>query len=232
MKSKFYTIFIASDKDESGKSFRVSSVFFKTLTFFGIIIIILSIVGFLRLIQSDQLTRDLIELQSFKYQAEQLIKDVYSISDSTGQYEKMLSTLFEKEDSTLPALPPIDGYVTQGLSLSTGAEIHNGIDIAAAFGADIKSPANGMVIFSGEKAETGNTIIISHDFGFYTIYGHNDTNLVHERDIITVGQVIAKVGDTGESDGPHLHFEIWKNNRVLDPRDLIEEYKKKDVSIR
>ena len=47
-----------------------------------------------------------------------------------------------------------------------------------------------------------------------------------------LGQVIAKVGDTGESNGPHLHFEIWKNNRVLDPRDLIEEYKKKDVSIR
>ena len=44
--------------------------------------------------------------------------------------------------------------------------------------------------------------------------------------------MIAKVGDTGKSEGPHLHFEIWKNNRVLDPRDLIEEYKKKDVSIR
>ena len=144
----------------------------------------------------------------------------------------MLSTLFAKQDSTLPAFPPVDGYVTQGLSLSENSESHNGIDVAAAFGADIKSPANGMVVFSGEGIETGNTIIISHDFGFYTVYGHNDTNLVGARDVVSAGQVIAKVGDTGESDGPHLHFEIWKNTRVLDPRDLIEEYKKKDVSIR
>ncbi len=232
MKSKFYTIFIASDKDEFGKSFRVSSVFFKALAFFGIVIIVLSTIGFLRLIGKDELTHELSELRSFKLQAEQLIKDVYSISDSTGQYEKMLSTLFAKQDSTLPAFPPVDGYVTQGLSLSANSEIHNGIDVAAAFGANIKSPANGMVVFSGSGVETGNTIIISHDFGFYTVYGHNDTNLVRERDIVITGQVIAKVGDTGKSEGPHLHFEIWKNNRVLDPRDLIEEYKKKDVSIR
>ncbi|MBT5078200.1 MAG: hypothetical protein HOM61_04755, partial [Candidatus Marinimicrobia bacterium] len=75
MKSKFYTIFIASDKDEYGKSFRVSSVFFKALAFFGIIIIILSTIGFLRLIGKDELTHELSELRSFKLQAEQLIKD-------------------------------------------------------------------------------------------------------------------------------------------------------------
>ena len=94
MKSKFYTIFIASDKDEYGKSFRVSSVFFKALALFGIAIIILSTIGFLRLIGNDKLTDELSELRSFKHQAEQLIKDVYSISDSTGQYEEMLYTLF------------------------------------------------------------------------------------------------------------------------------------------
>ena len=232
MKSKFYTIFIASDKDEYGKSIRVSSVFLKALVFFGIVIAILSSIGFLRLVGKDKLTYELSELRSFKHQAEQLVKNIYSISDSTGEYEKMLSTLFAKQDSTLPAFPPVDGYVTQGLSLSENSESHNGIDVAAAFGADIKSPANGMVVFSGKGIETGNTIIISHDFGFYTVYGHNDTNLVGARDVVSAGQVIAKVGDTGESDGPHLHFEIWKNNRVLDPRDLIKEYKKKDVSIR
>ena len=172
MKSKFYTIFIASDKDEYGKSFRVSSVFLKALSFFGIVIIILSTIGFLRLIGKDELTHELSELRSFKLQAEQLIKDVYSISDSTGQYEKMLSTLFVKQDSTLPAFPPVDGYVTQGLSLSADSENHNGIDVAAAFGAKIKSPANGMVVFSGKGVETGNTIIISHDFGFYTDCGY------------------------------------------------------------
>ena len=232
MKSKFYTVFIASEKDDYGKSFRVSSGFFKALAFFGIVIIILSVIGLLRLTRNDELTRELNELRSFKYQAKQLIKDVYLISDSTGQYEEMLSILFAKQDSTLPTSPPVDGYVTQGVSFNSKSESHNGIDVAAAFGADIKSPANGMVVFSGNRTDTGNTIIISHDFGFYTVYGHNDTNFVRERDMVVIGQVIAKVGDTGKSDGPHLHFEIWKNSRVLDPRNLIEEYKKKDVSIR
>jgi hypothetical protein len=88
MKSKFYTIFIASEKDEYGKSFRVSSVYFKALAFFGIVIIILSTIGFLRLIGEDELTHELSKLKSFKFQAEGLIKDVHSISDSTGKYEK------------------------------------------------------------------------------------------------------------------------------------------------
>ena len=232
MKSKFYTILIASDKDDYGKSFRVSSFFLKLLSFFGIIIIFLAVIGFLRFIGKDKLIYELKELRSFKHQAGQLIKDVHAITDSTGKYELMLSEFFAKQDSVLPIVPPIDGYVTQGLKLSEDSETHNGIDIAAAYGAKIKSPANGMVVFAGKKVETGNTIILAHDFGFYTIYGHNDSNWVDERDIVTIGQTIGTVGDTGESDGPHLHFEIWKNNRILDPRDLIKEYKKKDVSIR
>ncbi len=232
MKSKFYTIFIASDKDDYGKSFRFSSVYLKALMFFGIIVIVFSVIGFLRLIGKDDLTKELSQLRSFKYQAGQLVNDLHYISGSSEQYANALSLLFSKEDSLFPSIPPIDGYVTQGLSRTADIETHNGIDIAAPFGAEIKCPANGMVVFSGTKKETGNTIVIAHKFGFYTVYGHNDTNLVNERDIVSVNQIIANVGDTGESDGPHLHFEIWKNNRLLDPRDLIKEYKKKDVSIR
>ncbi len=231
MKSKFYTVFIASDKDEYGKSFRLPSVFFKALAFFGIVIIGLSAVGIMRIIGKDELTKELGELRTFKVQAKQIIEDVHSISDSTGKYEEFLSTMFAKQDSSLPSSPPVDGYVTQGLHVRNDGSSHDGIDVAAPYGAEIKSPAAGMVIFSGKSHDTGNTIIISHDFGFYTLYGHNDTNLVSERDIVRKGQVIGKVGDTGNSEGPHLHFEIWKNNRVLDPRDLIKEYKKKDVSV-
>ena len=232
MKSKFYTVFIASDRDEYGQSFRVSTHVFKIFAFFGIVIIGFAVIGFLRLIGQDELTHELSELRSFKLQAGQLIRDVNSISDSTGQYEAMLSALFSEKDSLLPAIPPVDGYVTQGLDLNSESGQHSGIDVAAPFGENIKAPANGMVVFSGKSKEMGNVVILSHEFGFFTVYGHNDTNIVHERDIVSQGQVIAKVGDTGISEGPHLHFEVWKNNRVLDPRDLIDKYKKKDVSIR
>ena len=231
MKSKFYTVFIASDKDEYGKSFRLSSVFFKALAFFGVVVIGFSIIGIIRIIGEDELTRELSELRDFRIQAKQIIEDMHVISDSTGKYEEFLSIMFAKQDSLLPSTPPVDGYVTQGLHVGSDGNSHHGIDVAAPYGAEIKSPAAGMVIFSGKSYDTGNTIIISHNFGFYTLYGHNDTNLVSERDIVREGQVIGKVGDTGNSQGPHLHFEIWKNSRVLDPRDLIKEYKKKDVSI-
>ena len=64
------------------------------------------------------------------------------------------------------------------------------------------------------------------------LYAHNDSNLVLSGTVIEKGQIIARVGETGNSQGPHLHFEIWKNNQILDPREIIREYKKKDVSIR
>ena len=81
----------------------------------------------------------------------------------------------------------------------------------------------------GEKTIT---IIISHPGGFITVYAHNDSNLVLSGTVIEKGQIIARVGETGNSQGPHLHFEIWKNNQILDPREIIQEYKKNDVSIR
>mgnify|MGYP001024965360 FL=1 len=80
--------------------------------------------------------------------------------------------------------------------------------------------------------DLGNTIIINHPGGFVTVYAHNDSNLVVAGTTIKKGQIIARVGETGNSQGPHLHFEIWKNNQVLDAREIISEYKKKDVSIR
>ena len=88
------------------------------------------------------------------------------------------------------------------------------------------------MIFSGVNEDLGNTIIINHPGGFVTMYAHNDSNLVLQGDIVDKGQVIARIGETGNSQGPHLHFEIWKNTQVLDPRGIIPKYKRKDVSIR
>ena len=87
------------------------------------------------------------------------------------------------------------------------------------------------MVFVGESDILGKTIIVNHPGGFITVYGHNDTLLVQPGEEILKNQVISHVGETGKSQGPHLHFEIWKNNQVLDPREIVPEYKKKDVSI-
>jgi murein DD-endopeptidase MepM/ murein hydrolase activator NlpD len=128
-----------------------------------------------------------------------------------------------------PNLAPVDGYVTRGLQLENN---HMGIDIAAKNQDAVRAPADGKVVFSGNSEDLGNTIIINHPGGFITVYGHNDSVFVKSGDDVRKKQVIARIGETGKSQGPHLHFEIWKNNQVLDPREIIPEYKGKDVSIR
>ena len=127
-----------------------------------------------------------------------------------------------------PDLAPVDGYVTRGLQLEKN---HLGIDIAAKYKDKVHSPAHGRVLYAGASDIFGKTIIIRHPGGFITVFGHNDTILIQSGEEIVRNQVISHVGETGKSQGPHLHYEIWKNNQVLDPREIIPEYKKKDVSI-
>ena len=66
----------------------------------------------------------------------------------------------------------------------------------------------------------------------FSLYGHNDTNLVELRKFVSINTPIAKVGNSGTSDGPHLHFEIWDGEKIIDPRSLIKSYEENDVSIK
>lgn len=132
----------------------------------------------------------------------------------------------------IPAFPPVDGYVTQGYSDDRvfTDENHYGVDVAAAEGEPIRAAAEGIVIFSNWTNHLGNTIIIYHSDGYFSIYGHNLRNTVFSRQHVERGEVIGFVGNTGISDGPHLHFEIWKEGIPLDPVKLIYSYKKSDIS--
>ena len=151
------------------------------------------------------------------------------VLDSSNSYENFVSRFYSSHNMEYPKHPPVGGYVTRGLQLENN---HLGIDIATKNKSEVHVPEDGRVIYTGKSNDLGKTIIVSHPAGFITIYGHNDTIMVNSGDTLKKNQVISKVGETGKSQGPHLHFEIWKNNKVLDPRELIPEYKEKDVSIR
>ncbi|WP_090078693.1 M23 family metallopeptidase [Halpernia frigidisoli] len=97
-------------------------------------------------------------------------------------------------------------------------QFHKGLDIAVAYGTDVRCAAAGKVIFSGQKGGYGNCIIISHGNGLDTLYGHLSELLVKENDVVKVNDVIAKSGNTGRSTGPHLHYEVHKNNTPVNPR--------------
>ncbi|GAB0155817.1 hypothetical protein CHRYSEOSP005_10790 [Chryseobacterium sp. Alg-005] len=97
-------------------------------------------------------------------------------------------------------------------------QFHKGLDIAVAFGSDVRAAAAGTVIFSGQKGGYGNCVIVSHGNGLATLYGHLSQLVVKTNDKVKVGQVIAKSGNSGRSTGPHLHYEVHKNNTPVNPK--------------
>lgn len=99
--------------------------------------------------------------------------------------------------------------------------MHKGMDFAGKEGSGIVSVASGVVTWSGERYGYGNLIEINHGNGFATRYGHNATLLVKVGDNVEKGQVISQMGSTGRSTGPHVHFEVLKNDRQINPAKYV-----------
>lgn len=99
---------------------------------------------------------------------------------------------------------------------------HDGMDFAGKMGADVVAVAAGVVTWSGDRYGYGNLVEIDHGNGYVTRYGHNRENLVKVGDTLEKGQVIAKMGSSGRSTGPHVHFEMWNNGKVVDPAQYIQ----------
>ncbi|MCF6464855.1 M23 family metallopeptidase [Clostridium sp. Cult2] len=128
---------------------------------------------------------------------------------------------------TVPDLWPTRGRLTSVFGnrrnpFGRGFRFHHGIDIANSTGADIWAAGKGEVVFSGYKAGLGRTIIIDHGNGYKTVYGHNSKLLVDKGKAVEKGQIISKMGSTGRSTGSHLHFEIHKNGKAIDPLTVLK----------
>lgn len=99
--------------------------------------------------------------------------------------------------------------------------MHNGVDIGAAEGTSIIAVEDGTVVFAGNKGGYGKAVIINHGDGVESLYGHCSKSLVKDDQSVKAGDVIAKVGNTGLSTDPHLHFEIRINNVATDPLPYV-----------
>ena len=115
-----------------------------------------------------------------------------------------------------------DGYGYRIHPVLKRRRLHKGLDIAAKTGTNVRASASGRVAFSGVMGGYGNLVILEHVGGYETRYAHNARLLVREGQHVRQGQKIAQVGSTGLSTGPHLHFEIRKNQKVLNPIDHLE----------
>ena len=115
-----------------------------------------------------------------------------------------------------------DGYGYRIHPVLKRRRLHKGLDIAAKTGTNVRASARGRVAFSGVMGGYGNLVILEHVGGYETRYAHNARILVREGQHVRQGQKIAQVGSTGLSTGPHLHFEIRKGQKALNPIDHLE----------
>lgn len=144
-------------------------------------------------------------------------------SDEAISDARLLLDHFAK---ALPDFIPLQGRISDGFGyredpFTKEQQFHSGIDIAAPYGGDVRAAGAGKVVFVGRKGGYGKLVVIDHGYGITTYYGHASKLLVKEGQQVGKGEVIAKVGSTGRSTGPHLHFEIRINDVPINPLKYI-----------
>lgn len=123
-----------------------------------------------------------------------------------------------EKDSTNAAKNKKSNHKRKNSKDNTPMQFHKGIDIASPFGSEVMCAAEGKVIFAGSKAGYGNCIIVSHENGLATLYGHLSKVMVKSNQKVAVGEIIGKSGNSGRSTGPHLHYEVHQNHTPVNPK--------------
>lgn len=153
--------------------------------------------------------------------------DAIISAEETGTFYENYIRKIENNLSYTPLGYPYYGHITSTFGHrenpfnGRGVETHQGLDIRAPMGAPVKSMAKGKVIFAGRRGGYGNCIVLRHGNGFETLYGHLSRILVHSGQNIDIGQKIGKVGSTGRSTGPHLHYEVHRYGKRINPQSFL-----------
>ncbi|MDP4180682.1 MAG: peptidoglycan DD-metalloendopeptidase family protein [Bacillota bacterium] len=158
------------------------------------------------------------------------LKDLYNSQD------KDMNSLSETEDklqkymASIPTKWPAEGNLSSHFGgrddpFNSTERFHAGIDIAADYGSDILAAADGIVIKADWYSGYGRAIVLSHGHGLTTVYGHTSEIVVKEGQKVKKGQLIGRVGSTGRSTGPHLHFEVRKNDTPVNPLNFLDKNK-------
>jgi murein DD-endopeptidase MepM/ murein hydrolase activator NlpD len=155
------------------------------------------------------------------------LKDQIKLTmESVGEIKDYLS----QERDLYLATPrgwPVEGRISSPYGYrehpQTGLrDFHSGMDIACGPGTPVKATADGIVSFAGWSGGSGNLVALEHGLGFSTYYAHNRLVVVKAGQKIKRGDILSYVGSTGNSTGPHLHYEVWKEGRSLNPSAYIE----------
>jgi len=164
-------------------------------------------------------------IRSMHDQVQQLERASYT---QEADFTSLLDQLNEKKNllACTPSIRPAKGWISSNfgyrISPFTGRrELHAAFDIANREGTEIHAPANGVVTFVGKKGPYGNLVIIDHGYGLVTRYGHLKSIDVKKGAKVSRGEIIAKMGNTGRSTGPHVHYEVRLNGVPVNPEKYI-----------
>jgi murein DD-endopeptidase MepM/ murein hydrolase activator NlpD len=160
----------------------------------------------------SRLYMELMDLSKEAFHRERTLKDLKEFLQA--QKSILLS---------IPSLWPVQGRITSSFGevrcspSSGGTRPHMGIDISAPTGTPIVAPADGIVLSAGREAEYGLRVLVDHGHGFNTMYGHLNEIRVKPGDRVKRGQILGTVGTTGNTTGPHLHYEVRIHGRPTNP---------------
>lgn len=157
---------------------------------------------------------------------EVLRRQINKTIDSVGEIRDYLSLQRDLYKAT-PMGWPTKGWISSSYGrrihpIKGVRDFHSGLDISNRPGQHIRVTADGIVSFSGRSGANGNLVAIEHGFGYSTYYAHNKKNLVKVGQVVKRGEAIALVGSTGSSTGPHLHYEVWKDGKNMNPRRYLK----------
>jgi murein DD-endopeptidase MepM/ murein hydrolase activator NlpD len=167
---------------------------------------------------------------------QELVRDMHveinEIDQASHNQQNSFSSIFSQLEgkrnllAATPSIRPLKGWISSRFgyreSPFTGRrEFHRGLDIATHAGSPIIAPADGIVTYAGKKGLMGKMVAIEHGFGMVTRYGHTQKLLKKKGDRVKRGEIIALVGNTGRSTGPHLHYEIRLNGVAVNPMNYF-----------
>ena len=157
---------------------------------------------------------------------EELKKQISSSMDSVKEIKVYLA---DQRDMFLatPQGWPAEGRISSGFGMREhprygGRKFHTGSDISLSRGTPLHATADGIVSFADRSAGNGNIVVLEHGYGYSTVYAHNSKNLVLPGQKVKRGEIIAHSGSTGLSTGPHVHYEVWKNGKSVNPEPFLK----------
>jgi len=159
-----------------------------------------------------------IDMEVLRQQINKTIDNVGEIKDYLSQQRDLFMAT--------PRGWPVSGWISSGFGYRTHPitgkrDFHTGVDISQDPGTAIRATADGIVSFAGWSGANGRLVAIEHGHGFRTYYAHNKKINVKVGDVVQRGDIIAYLGSTGRSTGPHVHYEVWKDGKPVNPTSYL-----------